>query len=322
MKTRNRLVVLIILAFVIQIMGCGTNTGNKPSTNTEEIHVITETDNDTQSRADDESDQQTESIVSESISDLNEASENKLLAEGRYPIGETDWICFTITGVVRDEDSFIFTLELENKSDLASTVDIDRLAINGINLFVYEHYYLPAGTTSVENAEVPTLPILETYGMVPEAIHQMQWEVWVTSEETDEWDKELFTYEVDEYERQLIDVSFAAKLVEEDGYQIYVMQGYLKEQDYCLDLYVVNNLDGELIVDITQIDVNGVTYQLAFGVELFPYGQTMVTLRLYEKELAKIGLDAETIDKAVFHLTIIKMTNGMQEWNYEAEWNK
>ena len=144
----------------------------------------------------------------------------------------------------------------------------------------------------------------------------------MTSEETDEWDKELFTYEVDEYERQLIDVSSASKLVEEDGYQIYVMQGYLKEQDYCLDLYVVNNLDGELIVDITQIDVNGVTYQPAFGVELFPYGQTMVTLRLYEKELAKIGLDAETIDKAVFHLTILKMTNGMQEWNYEAEWNK
>ncbi len=264
----------------------------------------------------------TEANSSEDSSDPNTAGAPVLLAEGRHIIGETDLIRLTVTDAQKRGEKFVFTVEIENKSDMALSLTLHHLSVNGINLLFINTCDLAAGATTVETAEVPLQPVLEKYDMVPETIHQMQWMVSVSAEESGETEDELFTYIVDDYERQLADVNSAACLLEADEYKIYVMDSYLLNNDFCMDLYVVNELDAQLVVDILQMEVNGVTYQLAFGVDLFPYGQTMVTLRLYEKELAKIGLDAETIDKAVFYLTIIKMTNGMQEWYYEAEWNK
>ncbi len=268
-----------IAAAAILLSGCSSSPKKEESTDKSEQVSEKKTD-------------KTESTSQEKKEDQKESSKEAFTPQVIY---DQNGVKVTATGY---EDSYLgesLKLNVENNSEKNWAVQARDASVNGIMVNPIMSIDVAAGKKANGDMDILKSDLedagIESSGTIEFRLHLFNSDDW-----TDSVDSELITVKVGE--DQSTDISNGEVLVDRNGLKI-VSTGLKKDfySDSAIGLYLENNSDQPMTVQVDNFSVNGYMLTAVFSCDVMPGKKASDEITLFSSDLEENGIEkVETVE--------------------------
>lgn len=209
-------------------------------------------------------------------------------------LADSDGIKVTATGI---EDSFLgpeIRLEIENTSDTPVIVQSRDVSINGIMMSsVMFSCEIAAGKSANDSLGFVSHELemagIETIGEIELKINVSKQEDW--SEVFTTKTQQIHTSAYGSFEQQYDDSGFVA--VDQDGCRVIIKKLEDKESFWGADIYVYveNNSDQDLTVQVRDVSINGYMVSPTFSCDVIAGKKAFDSITFFESDLEDNGIE-------------------------------